>query len=115
MKRLTLLGCTGSVGLRTLEVVSSFPEEFTVAGLAARGSNVERVADLCRKYSPRAVALLEPAAIDRLAALLPHPRPELLGGPAGLIALARDVDADMVLSALVSIVPRDVKPTRLRR
>ena len=101
MKRLTLLGCTGSVGLRTLEVVSSFPEEFTVAGLAARGSNVERVADLCRKYSPRAVALLELAAIDRLAALLPHPRPELLGGPAGLIALARDVDADMVLSALV--------------
>ena len=101
MKRLTLLGCTGSVGLRTLEVVSSFPEEFTVAGLAARGSNVERVADLCRKYSPRAVALLEPAAIDRLAALLPHPRPELLSGPAGLIALARDVDADMVLSALV--------------
>ncbi len=101
MKRLTLLGCTGSVGLRALEVVSSFPEEFTVAGLAARGSNVERVADLCRKYSPHAVALLEPAAIDRLAALLPHPRPELLGGPAGLIALARDVDADMVLSALV--------------
>ncbi len=101
MKRLTLLGCTGSVGLRALEGVSSFPEEFTVAGLAARGSNVERVADLCRKYSPHAVALLEPAAIDRLAALLPHPRPELLGGPAGLIALARDVDADMVLSALV--------------
>jgi 1-deoxy-D-xylulose-5-phosphate reductoisomerase len=101
MKRLTLLGCTGSVGLRTLEVVSSFPEEFTVAGLAARGSNVERVADLCRKYSPRAVALLEPDAIDRLAALLAHPRPELLSGPAGLIALARDVDADMVLSALV--------------
>ena len=101
MKRLTLLGCTGSVGLRALEVVSSFPEEFTVAGLAARGSNVERVADLCRKYSPRAVALLEPAAIDRLAALLSHPRPELLSGPAGFIALARDVDADMVLSALV--------------
>ncbi len=101
MKRLTLLGCTGSIGLWALEVVSSFPEEFTVAGLAARGSNVERVADLCRKYSPHAVALLEPAAIDRLAALLPHPRPELLGGPAGLIALARDVDADMVLSALV--------------
>ncbi len=101
MKRLTLLGCTGSIGLRTLEVVSSFPGEFTVAGLAARGSNVERVADLCRKYSPQAVALLEPAAIDRLAALLPHPRPELLGGTAGLIALARDVDADMVFSALV--------------
>src|SRR5262245_15079943 len=101
MKRLTLLGATGSIGLRTLELVSSFSEEFAVAGLAARGSNVERVADLCRKYSPQAVALLEPAAVDQLAALLPHPRPELLGGTDGLVALARDVDADIVLSALV--------------
>ncbi len=101
MKRITLLGATGSIGLRTLDLVSSFPEEFTVAGLAARGSNVERIADLCRKYGPRAVALLDPAAVGRLAALLPAPRPELLAGPEGLVALARDVEADVVVSALV--------------
>ena len=101
MKRITLLGATGSIGLRTLELVSSFPEEFAVAGLAARGSNVELIADLCRKYSPRAVALLDPAAVDRLAATLPAPRPELLAGPAGLVAVARDADADIVVSALV--------------
>jgi len=101
VKRVTLLGATGSIGLRTLELVSSFPEEFAVAGLAARGSNVELLADLCRKYAPRAVALLDPAAVDRLAAALPAPRPELLAGPDGLVALARDVDADVVVSALV--------------
>ena len=101
MKRVTLLGGTGSVGLRTLELVSSFPEEFAVAGLAARGTNVELIADLCRKYSPPAVALLERSAVDRLAALLPSPRPELLAGSEGLVALARDVPADIVLSALV--------------
>ena len=101
MKRVTLLGGTGSIGLRTLELVSSFPEEFAIAGLAARGSNVELIADLCRKYSPEAVALLEPAAVDRLAALLPSPRPELMAGPSGLVSLTRDVDADVVLSALV--------------
>ena len=101
MKRVTLLGGTGSVGLRTLELVSSFPEEFAVAGLAARGSNVELIADLCRKYSPEAVALLDRSAVDRLATLLPSPRPELLSGAEGLVALARDVDADIVLSALV--------------
>jgi 1-deoxy-D-xylulose-5-phosphate reductoisomerase len=101
MKRVTLLGATGSIGLRTLELVSSFPDEFAVAGLAARGSNVELVADLCRKYAPRAVALLEPAARDRLARLLPAPRPELLAGVEGLVALARQVDADVVVSALV--------------
>ena len=101
MKRVTILGATGSIGLRTLELVSSFSDEFTVAGLAARGSNVERVADLCRKYSPKAVALLDASARDRLARLLPSPRPELLAGPEGMVAIARDVDADVVVSALV--------------
>jgi len=101
MKRVTILGATGSIGLRTLEIVSSFPDEFGVAGLAARGSNVELVADLCRKYSPRAVALLDGRARDQLARLLPAPRPELLAGADGLVALARDVDADVVVSALV--------------
>ena len=101
MKRMTLLGATGSVGLRALDLVASFPEEFSVAGLAARGSNVELIADLCRKYAPAAVALLDPSAVDRLAAVLPTPRPELLAGADGLVALTRDVDADIVLSALV--------------
>jgi 1-deoxy-D-xylulose-5-phosphate reductoisomerase len=101
MKQLTLLGATGSIGLRTLELVSSFPDEFSVAGLAARGSNVDLIADLCRKYAPRAVALLEADARDRLAALLPAPRPELLAGVDGLVALARDVESDIVVSALV--------------
>src|SRR5438094_9884924 len=101
MKRVTLLGATGSIGLRTLDLVASFPEEFSVAGLAARGSNVELIADLCRKYSPAAVAVLDRRAVDALAALLPAPRPELLGGPEGLVALTRDLDADIVLSALV--------------
>jgi 1-deoxy-D-xylulose-5-phosphate reductoisomerase len=101
MKRVTILGATGSIGLRTLELVSSFPDEFSVAGLAARGSNVELVADLCRKYSPRAVALLDVSARDRLARLLPGPRPELLAGVEGLVALAGQVEADVVVSALV--------------
>src|SRR5688500_10393092 len=101
MKRVTLLGATGSIGLRTLEIVSAFPEELSVAGMAARGSNPELIADLCRKYAPAAVALIEPTAVDALARLLPRPRPELLSGIDGVVALARDVDADVVLSALV--------------
>ncbi len=100
MRTLTVLGATGSVGLRTLEIVAAFPDEFQVGGLAARGSNVERLADLCRKYAPRAVALLEPRAVDQLARLLPPPRPELLSGPEGLVALVAEGPADIVLSAL---------------
>ena len=101
MRSLTLLGATGSVGLRTLETVSAFPDEFRVAGLAARGSNVERLADLCRKYSPRAVALLDGGAVDRLARALGPPLPELLRGAEGLAPLAAEVPSDIVLSALV--------------
>jgi len=101
MKRITALGATGSIGLRTLEIVSSFPEEFSVAGVAARGTTVERLVDIARKYAPQAIALLEPEAVDRLAALLPRPRPELLAGADGLVALTRDVPADVVVSALV--------------
>ena len=101
MRSLTLLGATGSVGLRTLEIVSAFPDEFRVAGLAARGSNVERLADLCRKYSPRAVALLDGGAVDRLARALGPPLPELLRGPEGLATLAAEVPSDIVPSALV--------------
>jgi 1-deoxy-D-xylulose-5-phosphate reductoisomerase len=101
VKRITVLGATGSIGLRTLELVSSFPDEFAVAGLAARGSNVEVIVDLCRKYAPRAVAVLDPTAVDRLARLLPASGPELLSGPGGLVTLAREVSADVVVSALV--------------
>jgi 1-deoxy-D-xylulose-5-phosphate reductoisomerase len=101
MKRVTILGATGSIGLRTLELVSSFPDEFSVAGLAARGSNVDLIAELCQKYAPTAVALLDADARDRLARLLPAPRPELLAGVDGLVTLAREVDADVVVSALV--------------
>jgi len=101
VRSLTLLGATGSVGLRTLEIVSAFPDEFRVAGLAARGSNVERLADLCRKYSPRAVALLDGGAVDRLARALGPPLPELLRGAEGLATLAAEVPSDIVLSALV--------------
>jgi 1-deoxy-D-xylulose-5-phosphate reductoisomerase len=101
VKRLTLLGATGSIGLRTLEIVSSFPEDFEVAALAARGSNVELIADLVRKYSPEAVALLDADACDRLGKVLPSPRPELYAGAEGLVTVARDVAADIVVSALV--------------
>jgi len=101
MKRVSILGATGSVGLRTLELIASFPDEFTVAGLAARGSNLELVAELCRKHAPRAVALLDGDARDRLARLLPRPQPALLAGAEGLVALAGEVEADVVVSALV--------------
>jgi 1-deoxy-D-xylulose-5-phosphate reductoisomerase len=101
VKTVTVLGATGSIGRRTLELLAAFPERFRVSGLAARGSNVELIGQQVRAHRPQAVALLDPAAVDRLAAILPAPRPDLLSGPGGLAAVAAEVPADVVVSALV--------------
>ena len=101
MKRVTVLGATGSVGRRALELVAHFPEQFRVEGLAARGSNPDLVAELCRAHRPRAVALSDEGAVDTLARALGHPRPEILGGARGLVTLARELESDVVLSAIV--------------
>jgi len=101
VKRLTVLGVTGSVGRRALELVEQFPEEFRIEGMAARGARPELIVDLCIKHRPRALALFDPAAAEAVARALPHPRPEILSGAAGLVTLAAEVDADIVLSAIV--------------
>ena len=101
MKRVTVLGATGSVGRRALELVARFPEQFRVEGLAAKGSNPEMVAELCRVHRPRAVAVSDEGAVDSLARALGPPRPEILGGARGLVTMARELDADVVLSAIV--------------
>ena len=101
MKTVTVLGATGSIGRRTLELVAAFPDQFRVGGLAARGSDVGLIAQQVRAHRPAAVALVDRAAVDRLARELPSPRPELYGGPEGLAVVAGEVAADVVVSALV--------------
>ena len=101
MKRLTVLGVTGSVGRRTLELVEQFPDEFRLEGMAARGSDPALVAELCARHRPRVLALTDPAAVERVVRAISAPLPEILTGPEGLVTLAGQVDADIVLSAIV--------------
>ena len=101
MKRVTVLGATGSVGRRALELCAQFTDVFRIEGLAARGSSPDLVVELCRIHRPKALALIDERAIDRVSRALPHPRPEILAGPRGFETLAREVDADVVLSAIV--------------
>ena len=101
MKRVTVLGATGSVGRRALELCAQFTDVFRIEGLAARGSSPDLVVELCRIHRPKALALIDERAIDRVSRALPHPRPEILAGARGLETLAREVDADVVLSAIV--------------
>ncbi len=101
MKRLTVLGVTGSVGRRALDLVDQFPDEFRVEAMAARGSDPDLVAKLCVRHRPRAIALTDPSAVDRVARALAAPRPEILSGADGLAILAGQVESDVVISAIV--------------
>ena len=82
MKRLIVLGVTGSVGRRTLELVEHFPDDFRVEGMAARGSNPELLAELCRRHRPRALALADASRGRRGGARAGRPRaPSCSPGP----------------------------------
>ncbi len=100
MKRLSILGCTGSIGVTTLELVARFPERFHVVALAA-GKNVKRLAEQVRRFQPTVVAVGDAAAASELRTLAPEYRGELLCGDDGLRAVATASSADLVVSALV--------------
>jgi 1-deoxy-D-xylulose-5-phosphate reductoisomerase len=100
MKRLALLGSTGSIGVTTLDVVARFPERFAVEALAA-GKNIERLAEQVRQFQPRIVAVGDRAAAESLRARVPEHRGEVLWGADGLTAVAVASGVELVISALV--------------
>ena len=104
MKRLAIMGSTGSIGQSTLAVVAEHPEEFRVAGLAA-GQNVQVLADQVRQFRPPLVSVQDEAGAARLRDLLgPGAAPEILTGAAGVLQVATGAQADMVVSAMVGAV-----------
>ena len=97
MKRVVILGATGSVGLSALAVVRRHPERFRVAGLAANRS-VTGLEALAAEFRPDHVALGDPAALGA------HPHLLAAGwraGPGRVSALAVLPDADIVVNAIV--------------
>ena len=103
---LSILGSTGSIGRQTLDVVRHLP--IKVAALTA-GTNAERMAEQIAEFRPRLVSMATEAAAERLRALLPDPKPEILWGEAGLLAAAAAEEADTVITAVVGMV--GLKPT----
>src|SRR5437867_6913746 len=98
MKRLAILGSTGSIGQSALAVVDAHPDKLCVVALAA-GNNAERMAEQIARYRPEAVAMGTGAALDRVRAL-GAPLPATAGtGAEGLIAVATHPGADIVLCA----------------
>ena len=100
MKRLAILGSTGSIGTHTLDVVAAHPDQFEVAALAA-GNNVDLLEQQVRRFHPRFVALVGEAAARKLARRLGAAGVEVAWGTDGLCRAGADTGADMVVSAIV--------------
>jgi 1-deoxy-D-xylulose-5-phosphate reductoisomerase len=100
MKRLAILGSTGSIGVTTLDVVARFPERFAVVALAA-GRNMARLAEQVRRFQPLVVAVGDATNAEALRQLVPEYHGDLLCGADGLTAVATAPAAELVVSALV--------------
>jgi len=102
MRRIALLGATGSIGDSTLDVVARHPDRFEVVALAAH-SNAAKMRDLCRRFRPRYAALCDDTAAAELLRMLRDDgaRTEVLAGEEALVTVASLPEADTVLAAIV--------------
>jgi 1-deoxy-D-xylulose-5-phosphate reductoisomerase len=99
VRRLALLGSTGSIGTSTLDVVRHHPDRLEVTALAA-GRNLDRLRAQCEQFHPRVVSMALEEDARRLGRELSY-RPEILHGAEGLLACALASGADTVLAAVV--------------
>lgn len=104
VRRIAILGSTGSIGVSTLKIVEAYPDRFSVTSIAA-GKNVNVAFEQCRRWKPRLVSM----ATEELAAeLRQRLHGEGLGipvvfGPQGTVHVATHPEANFVVSAIVGV------------
>ncbi len=100
MKRIAILGSTGSIGTQALALAARHPGLFRIVGLAAR-DNLDLLAEQVRAFRPRVVSVGTAEGAAALRGRLDGAGAEVAWGEAGLLRIATDPDADVVLSAVV--------------
>jgi 1-deoxy-D-xylulose-5-phosphate reductoisomerase len=100
MKRLAILGSTGSIGVSTLEIVAEYPNHFRVVALTA-GRNLALLEEQIVRFRPEVVAVPDQENAQRLKERIGAGGPRVLCGTEGLIECAAGSPADMVVSAIV--------------
>src|SRR3954465_15453409 len=99
MKKVVLLGSTGSIGTSTIKVAEDLPDKIQLIGLAA-GNNVELLAEQTRKLQPKAISISDPVKAKQLESTV-DAKTKIYSGDEGLLKLAMMPEADIVLIAIV--------------
>ena len=105
MKRIAILGSTGSIGRSTLSVIESYPERFQVSTLAA-GNNAELAFEQAVRWKPRVLSLAREQGAATLRAKLRGAglsQIEVVHGSAGTVHVATHPEVDFVVSAIVGV------------
>jgi 1-deoxy-D-xylulose-5-phosphate reductoisomerase len=103
MKRLSILGSTGSIGVSTLDIVRQFPERFKVVSLSA-GLNIQLLKQQILEFRPKVVSVLNKELSIGLQKELSTIPVEVVHGVEGLIQVATHPEVDQVVSAIVGAV-----------
>ena len=108
MKKIAILGSTGSIGTQTLEIVRDNRFDLEVVALAA-GSNVELMEKQVREFRPKLVSLQSEEACRDLADRLKDMQVTIVPGMAGLIQIAEMEESDVLVTAIVGMI--GIRPT----
>ncbi|MCU7958686.1 MAG: 1-deoxy-D-xylulose-5-phosphate reductoisomerase [gamma proteobacterium symbiont of Bathyaustriella thionipta] len=102
MKRMTILGSTGSIGVSTLDVISRHADRFEVFALTAN-TGVAALAEQCRRFCPHYAVMADSNSALQLQKILAEELPQIqvLAGTEGLQRVASDERCDMVMAAIV--------------
>jgi 1-deoxy-D-xylulose-5-phosphate reductoisomerase len=105
MKRIAILGSTGSIGRSTLSVAEAYPDRFQIVTLAA-GSNFEAAFEQARRWRPRVISMAAEKDADALRSRLKKEGLSEIGvvhGAAGTVSVATHAEVDFVVSAIVGV------------
>lgn len=103
MKRVTILGATGSIGTQTLDVISQNSDDFEVVALTASES-VEKMAELIQRFCPPYAVMKNEEKAEELRKLLPNHSCEILYGMDGFVAVSTLPNVDVVVAAMVGMM-----------
>lgn len=103
LKRLTVLGSTGSIGVNTLQVAEHLRDQFRIVGLSAN-RNDELLIEQAKTFKPEAVCIVDESRAGNVEKMLSGDSVEIFAGREGILELAARSDVDLVMNGLVGSV-----------